>query len=102
MNQQLSALLEGLAWEEFREAKLVERFRGKVAVVIPAYNEAASVGDVIRRIPKEVCGEPCLGPRRRRWLAATTPARRPLRRVRSSRVTSSIAAAARRCGPGIA
>ena len=58
MNQQLSALLEGLAWEEFREAKLPERFRGKVAVVIPAYNEAASVGDVIRRIPEEVCGEP--------------------------------------------
>jgi len=58
MNQQLSALLEGLAWEEFREARLVERFRGKVAVVIPAYNEAASIGDVIRRIPKEVCGEP--------------------------------------------
>jgi cellulose synthase/poly-beta-1,6-N-acetylglucosamine synthase-like glycosyltransferase len=57
MNQQLSALLEGLAWEEFREAKLPERFRDKVAVVIPAYNEADSVADVIRRIPGEVCGE---------------------------------------------
>jgi hypothetical protein len=57
MNQQLSALLEGLAWEEFREAKLPERFRDKVAVVIPAYNEAESVGDVVREIPKEVCGE---------------------------------------------
>ena len=57
MNQQLSALLEGLAWEEFREAKLPERFRDKVAVVIPAYNEAASVADVIRRIPDRVCGE---------------------------------------------
>ena len=58
MNQQLSALLEGLAWEEFREAKLPERFRDKIAVVIPAYNEADSVGDVIRQIPPEVCGEP--------------------------------------------
>ena len=58
MNQQLSALLEGLAWEEFREAKLPDRFRDKVAVVIPAYNEAESVGDVVRQIPKEVCGEP--------------------------------------------
>jgi hypothetical protein len=58
MNQQLSALLEGLAWEEFRQAKLPERFRDKVAVVIPAYNEAESVGDVVSSIPAEVCGEP--------------------------------------------
>jgi glycosyl transferase family 2 len=58
MNQQLSALLEGLAWEEFREAKLPERFRERIAVVIPAYDEADSVGDVVRSIPAEVCGEP--------------------------------------------
>jgi hypothetical protein len=57
MNQQLSALLEGLAWEEFREAHLPERFRDKIAVVIPAYNEADSVADVIHQIPPEVCGE---------------------------------------------
>jgi hypothetical protein len=58
MNQQLSALLEGLAWEEFKAARLPERFRDKVAVVIPAYNEADSVGEVVRQIPSEVCGEP--------------------------------------------
>jgi hypothetical protein len=58
MNQQLSALLEGLAWEEFREAKLPERFRDKVAVVVPAFNEAESVATVVRGIPPEVCGEP--------------------------------------------
>jgi hypothetical protein len=58
MNQQLSALLEGLAWEEFREAKLPGRFRDKVAIVVPAYNEDESVGDVVRSIPSEVCGEP--------------------------------------------
>jgi hypothetical protein len=58
MNQQLSALLEGLAWEEFREAKLPERFRDKIAVVVPAFNEAESVGDVVRGIPPEVYGEP--------------------------------------------
>jgi len=58
MNQQLSALLEGLAWEEFKGASLPERFRDRVAVVIPAYNEADSVGGVIRQIPSEVCGEP--------------------------------------------
>jgi hypothetical protein len=56
--QQLSALLEGLAWEEFRGANLPDRFRDKVAVVIPAYNEAESVGDVVRSIPAQVCGEP--------------------------------------------
>jgi hypothetical protein len=58
MNQQLSALLEGLAWEEFKGASLPERFRDRVAVVIPAYNEADSVGGVVRQIPSEVCGEP--------------------------------------------
>jgi len=56
--QQLSAMLEGLAWEEFRGAKLPERFRDKVAVVVPAYNEADNVAEVIRQIPAEVCGEP--------------------------------------------
>ncbi len=56
MNQQLSALLEGLAWEEFKGAKLPERFRDKVAVVIPAYDEADNVAAVIERIPAEVCG----------------------------------------------
>ena len=56
VNRQLSALLEGLAWDEFRGAGLVERFRDKIAVVIPAYNEAESVADVIRQIPPQVCG----------------------------------------------
>jgi hypothetical protein len=56
MNQQLSALLEGLAWEEFRQAKLPERFRDKVAVVIPAYNEADNIAHVIGALPATVCG----------------------------------------------
>lgn len=56
MNQQLSALLEGLAWEEFRNAGLPGRFRDKVAVVIPAYEEAGSVAGVIAQVPGEVCG----------------------------------------------
>jgi hypothetical protein len=54
--QQLSALLEGLAWEEFKGAGLPPLFRGKIAVVIPAYNEAESVAGVIRQVPAEVCG----------------------------------------------
>jgi hypothetical protein len=56
MGQQLSALLEGIAWEEFKAAKLPDRFRGRIAVVIPAYNEAASVGGVVGQVPREVCG----------------------------------------------
>jgi len=55
--QQLSALLEGLAWEEFKSAKLPERFRDKVAVVVPAYDEADNVAAVIREIPERVVGE---------------------------------------------
>lgn len=56
MNQQLSALLEGIAWEEFRSAKLPQRFHDRIAVVIPAYNEGANVASVIARVPDEVRG----------------------------------------------
>jgi glycosyl transferase family 2 len=55
-SRELSAVLEGLAWEEFRNAGLPERFRGKVAVLVPAYNEAENIGHVLDRIPAEVCG----------------------------------------------
>jgi hypothetical protein len=54
--RQLSAVLEGLAWEEFRQAKLPDRFRGKIAVVVPAYNEAENIGQVLGQMPAEVCG----------------------------------------------
>lgn len=56
--RQLSAVLEGLAWEEFRQAALPERFRDKIAILVPAYNEAENVGYVLDRIPAEVCGRP--------------------------------------------
>jgi Glycosyl transferase family 2 len=55
-SRQLSAVLEGLAWEEFRQAKLPERFRGKIAILVPAYNEAENVGQVLDLMPREVCG----------------------------------------------
>jgi hypothetical protein len=54
--RQLSAALEGLAWEEFRQAGLPERFRGKIAILIPAYNEAENIGVVLDQIPPAVCG----------------------------------------------
>lgn len=53
---QLSAALEGLAWEEFRQAELPQRFRGRIAIVVPAYNEAENVGKVLDLMPGEVCG----------------------------------------------
>jgi hypothetical protein len=56
ITSELSAVLEGLAWEQFRVAGYPERFRGKIGVLIPAYNEADNVGAVLDRIPGEVCG----------------------------------------------
>jgi Glycosyl transferase family 2 len=56
--RQLSAVLEGLAWEEFRQATLPGRFHGRVAILVPAYNEAESIGYVLDRMPAEVCGMP--------------------------------------------
>jgi hypothetical protein len=58
ITRELSAVLEGLAWERFRLDGYPERFRGKVAILIPAYNEADNVASVLERIPAEVCGEP--------------------------------------------
>ncbi|HVC07069.1 MAG TPA: glycosyltransferase family 2 protein [Solirubrobacterales bacterium] len=55
-SRQLSAVLEGLAWEEFRQADLPERFRARVAVLVPAYNEVENIGQVLDLIPGEVCG----------------------------------------------
>ena len=55
-SRELSAVLEGLASEEFRRQGMLDRFRGRVAVVIPAYNEADNIGHVLARIPETVCG----------------------------------------------
>ncbi len=55
-SRQLSAVLEGLAWEEFRNAGLAKRFAGRIGVLVPAYNEAENVGHVLDRIPEQVCG----------------------------------------------
>ena len=56
IERKLSAALEGIAWDEFRNAGLVERFRDRVAVVVPAYNEEDNIGQVLPRIPTSVCG----------------------------------------------
>lgn len=54
--RQLSAALEGLAWEEFRQAHLPERFKDKIAILVPAYNEVDNIGTVLGQMPAEVCG----------------------------------------------
>jgi hypothetical protein len=56
IERKLSAALEGIAWDEFRSAGLMERFRDRVAVVVPAYNEEDNIGQVLPRIPTSVCG----------------------------------------------
>jgi Glycosyl transferase family 2 len=56
ITRELSAVLEGLAWEQFSETGHPERFRDRIGVLVPAYNEADSVGYVLDRIPAEVCG----------------------------------------------
>jgi hypothetical protein len=58
MTAEMSAVLEGLAWEQFRAAGNPDRFRDRIGVLVPAYNEADNVGTVIDRIPAEVCGVP--------------------------------------------
>jgi hypothetical protein len=55
-SRQLSAALEGLAWEEFRQAGLPARFKDKIAILVPAYNEAENIGIVLDQMPAEVCG----------------------------------------------
>jgi Glycosyl transferase family 2 len=54
-SRQLSAVLEGLAWEEFRQAGLPQRFHERIAILVPAYNEAENIGYVLDRMPAEVC-----------------------------------------------
>ncbi len=56
VDRELSRVLEGMAWEEFRTSGLPDRFRDRIAVVIPAYNEEDNIGSVLPRIPASVCG----------------------------------------------
>jgi hypothetical protein len=56
MTRELSSVLEGLAWEQFRIDGHPARFHDKIGVLIPAYNEAESIAWVLDRIPGTVCG----------------------------------------------
>jgi hypothetical protein len=56
VDREVSAVLEGIAWEEFRSSGLPDLFKDRIAVVIPAYNEQDSIATVLTRIPNRVCG----------------------------------------------
>jgi hypothetical protein len=56
ITRELSAVLEGLAWEQFVAAGHPEGFRDRIGVLVPAYNEADNIGQVLDRIPDSVCG----------------------------------------------
>jgi hypothetical protein len=56
LSGELDRVLEGLAREEWRRGADAARFDGRIAVVIPAYDEAENVGHVLDTIPPEVCG----------------------------------------------
>ncbi|MCO5316125.1 MAG: glycosyltransferase family 2 protein [Solirubrobacterales bacterium] len=55
-SRQISAVLEGIASEQFRIDDRRKLFKGRIAVVIPAYNEADNIAHVLEQIPAEVCG----------------------------------------------
>jgi hypothetical protein len=57
-SREMSAVLEGIAADEFRQAGFPERFRERIGILVPAYNEAENIGYVLDRIPDEVCGVP--------------------------------------------
>lgn len=54
--RQLSAVLEGITSEQFRLDDRRKLFKGRIAVVIPAYNEAENIGHVLEQVPDRVCG----------------------------------------------
>lgn len=57
-SRQVSAVLEGITSEKFRQDGSRKAFKGRIAIVIPAYDEAESIGYVLEQIPAEVCGRP--------------------------------------------
>ena len=56
VTRELQAVLEGLAWERFRRDGHTAHFAGKIAILVPAYNERENIGVVLEKLPTEVCG----------------------------------------------
>ena len=56
VTRELQAVLGGLAWERFRRDGHPERFRGKIAILVPAYNERENIGVVLDGLPPRSAG----------------------------------------------
>jgi hypothetical protein len=54
----LTRLIENLALEQFEQSGHPEAFAGGIAVVIPAYNEAGNIHQVLGALPERVCDLP--------------------------------------------
>jgi hypothetical protein len=54
----VTRLIENLALNEFRATADLEQFAGAIALVIPAYNEAANISRVLAALPADVAGLP--------------------------------------------
>jgi hypothetical protein len=54
----VTRLIESLALEQFSHSAAVDEFAGSIAIVIPAYNEAENVPQVVGSLPDEVAGLP--------------------------------------------
>jgi hypothetical protein len=54
----LTRLIENLALEQFRTTAKLEQFADAIALVIPAYNEAGNIPQVLASLPAEVSGLP--------------------------------------------
>jgi hypothetical protein len=54
----VTRLIENLALNEFRATADLDQFAGAVALVIPAYNEAANISRVLAALPADVAGLP--------------------------------------------
>jgi hypothetical protein len=54
----LTRLIENLALNEFRATTDVDEFAGGIAIVIPAYNEAAHIAQVLGALPTDISGLP--------------------------------------------
>jgi hypothetical protein len=54
----VTRLIESLALEQFRSSAAVEQFAGAIAIVMPAFNEAENVPQVVSALPETVAGLP--------------------------------------------
>lgn len=57
-SRRTTRLIEEMAIELYLERVPRTTAKGSILVVVPAYNEAATIVDVLSEIPREICGRP--------------------------------------------